>query len=62
MKKLERKNEVYWKVDEKGAIVDDPYYPKCFEVDKIQVRLITVSEKYATKKCPQCDLGIDVKK
>ncbi|MBA7652368.1 hypothetical protein ES703_60198 [subsurface metagenome] len=30
MKKLERKNEVYWEVDKKGEIVDDPYCPKFF--------------------------------
>ena len=39
-----------------------PIVRNFFEVDKIQMHLITVSEKYGTKKCPQCDLRISIKK
>jgi len=63
MKELKRKDEVYWEVNEEGETIGDPYCPRCYEADEEkQVHLITVNERFGTKKCPQCDLPITVKK
>ncbi len=34
----------------------------CEADEEKQVHLITVNERFGTKKCPQCDLPITVKK
>lgn len=51
--KLVRRNDVYFEVDEKGNIIDDPYCSHCWEISHKGIHL-TYSSFMTERVCPAC--------